>query len=84
MKIGSKYKFNEVQARHWEKLADDVSLGRAQARKRILGLAQAMPSMAHQLYLDPKRGFSGHPVITKIVALIERRCALTMARMSGA
>lgn len=84
MKIGSQYKFNEVHARHWEKLADDVSLGRAQARRRILGLAQSMPSMARQLYLDPERGFSGHAVIAKIVALIERRCALTMARMSGA
>jgi serine/threonine-protein kinase HipA len=43
MKIGSKYIFSEVQARHWEQLAAAVGLSKAQARKRILALAKSLP-----------------------------------------
>ena len=56
MKIGSKYKFNEVQARHWDQFAKAVGLGKAQARKRILALANSMPITARQLQSDPAHG----------------------------
>ena len=32
MKIGSKDKFSEVQARHWDQFAEAVGLSKAQAR----------------------------------------------------
>ena len=37
MRIGSKYKFSEVQAKHWEQLAESVGLARAQAKKKNFG-----------------------------------------------
>jgi serine/threonine-protein kinase HipA len=83
MKIGSKYKFSEVQARHWEQFAEAVVLGRAQARKRILSLAKSLPLAARQLQSDPTREFTRYGVVEQIVTLIEQRCALTVRRLSA-
>ena len=82
MKIGSKYKFSEVQARHWDLFLEAAGLSRAQARKRILALAKSMPANARELQSDPSRGFTGHEVVEQIVTLIEQRCALTVRRLS--
>ena len=82
MKIGSKYKFSEVQARHWEQFSEAVVLGKAQARKRILALAKSLPLEARQLQSDPTRDFTRHGVVAQIVTLIEQRCALTVRRLS--
>ncbi len=83
MKIGSKYKFSEVQARHWDQFAAAAGLGKAQARKRILAWAKSMPPVAGKLQSDPERGFTGHAVVEQIVTLIEQRCALTARRLSA-
>lgn len=83
MKIGSKYKFSEVQARHWDQFAEAAGLGKAQARKRILAWAKSMPPAAGKLQSDPERGFTGHAVVEQIVTLIEQRCALTTRRLSA-
>lgn len=81
MKIGSKYKFSEVQARHWDQFAASAGLARAQTRKRILQLAQALPATARRLQSQAGRGFSGQPLIEQIVTLIEQRAELTMRRL---
>ena len=83
MKIGSKYKFSEVQCRHWEQFAQEVGLGKAQARKRILWLAKSLPTTALELQSNPEYGFVGCAVVEQIVGLIEQRCALTIRRLSG-
>lgn len=82
MKIGSKYKFSEVQARHWNQFAQAVGLSKAQARKRILAYAKSMPTTARELQSDHTFGFASHGVVEQIVTLIERRCALTVRRLS--
>ncbi|MBT0961929.1 type II toxin-antitoxin system HipA family toxin [Denitromonas iodatirespirans] len=82
MKIGSKYKFSEVQARHWEQFAESVGLAKAQAKRRILELARSLPSTARALQSDPKHSFSGNAVVERINALIEERCALTIRRLT--
>ncbi|HQN45475.1 MAG TPA: type II toxin-antitoxin system HipA family toxin [Rugosibacter sp.] len=81
MKIGSKYKFSEVQAQHWEQFAETVGLSKAQARKRILALAKSMPTTASELQSAPSHGFASHGVVEQIVTLIEQRCALTARRL---
>lgn len=81
MKIGSKYKFSEVQARHWDQFAEGAGLAKALAKKRILDLAKSLPSTARKLQSDPRRGFAGNAVVERIIALIEQRCALTIRRL---
>ena len=57
MKIGGKYKFSEVRARHWEQFAEGAGLAKAQAKRRILELAKSLPPTARKLQSDPGRGF---------------------------
>jgi len=82
MKIGSKYEFSEVQARHWDQFAEGAGLARALARRRILELAESLPATARKLQSDPGRGFAGNTIVERINALIEQRCALTIRRLT--
>lgn len=82
MKIGSKYKFSEVQARHWEQLAESVGLARAQAKKRILEVAESLPSKARSLQSSESDRYSDSELVERINILIEQRCALTIRRLT--
>lgn len=82
MKIGSKYKFSEIQARHWDQFAESAGLAKAQAKRRILELAKSLPPTARKVQSDPGRGFAGNVVVERIIALIEQRCALTTQRLT--
>ena len=82
MKIGSKYKFSEIQARHWYQFAECAGLAKAQTKRRILELAKSLPLIARKLELDSERGFFGNAVVQQIIALIEQRCALTIRRLT--
>lgn len=82
MKIGSKYKFSEVQARHWEQFAESTGLTKAQARKRILEIAKMLPVAARKLQQAPGKGFAENAVIERIIVLIEQRCASTIRRLT--
>ena len=83
MKIGSKYKFSEIQARHWDQFAESAGLAKAQAKRRILALAKSLPPIARKLQSDPGHGFAGNAVVERIIALIEQRSALTIRRLTG-
>ncbi len=82
MKIGSKYKFSEVEKRHWEQFAEGVGFTRAQAKRRIVELAKLLPAAARKLQSDPKHSFAGNAVVAQINTLIEQRCALTIRRLT--
>jgi serine/threonine-protein kinase HipA len=82
MKIGSKYKFSEVQARHWDQFAASAGLAKAQAKRRILELANSLPKTARKLQSDSGHSFADIVVVERIVALIEQRCALTIRRLT--
>lgn len=82
MKIGSRYKFSEVHARHWEQFADDTGLSKAQAKRRILEFAKSLPDAARKLQSDTAMGFAGNAVVERINVLIAQRCALTVRRLA--
>ena len=82
MKIGSKYKFSEVQARHWDQFAAGAGLARAQAKRRILELAKSLPPAARALQSAAGHSFAGNAVVERMVVLIEQRCALTIRRLT--
>ena len=82
MKIGSKYKFSEVQARHWDQFAEAAGLAKAQAKRRVLSLAKSLPASARKLQSEPGHNFAGNGVVDRIIALIEQRCALTIRRIA--
>lgn len=82
MKLGSKYKFSELEARHWEQFAEEAGLAKAATRKRLQQLATELPAAARKLQAAPQHGFAGNAVVEQIVQLIEQRCALTLRRMA--
>lgn len=79
MRLGSKYKFTEVQARHWEQFAQAAGLSKAQTKKRVLRMAQDLPGVARRLQASSP--FAGQTIVAKIIALIEQRSALTTRRL---
>ena len=82
MKIGSKYKFSEVQARHWEQFATGAALSPAQVKKRINVIAKRLPDWARATRASFQTDGNHHPIIDQIVTLIEQRCALTIRRLT--
>jgi serine/threonine-protein kinase HipA len=82
MKLGSKYKFSEVHARHWNQFAQAAGLSVAQTRKRILELAQQLPLAARKLATSNGSEFTGRPLVEQIINLIEQRSALTIQRLA--
>ncbi|MFN3731386.1 type II toxin-antitoxin system HipA family toxin [Comamonas testosteroni] len=82
MKIGSKYKFSELEARHWEQFAEEAGLAKAATRKRLQTLAAELPTAARKLQAAPQHGFVGNAVVEQIMQLIEQRCALTLRRLA--
>lgn len=82
MKIGGKYRFTEVQARHWEEFAAEAGLSPAQVKKRILDIAKRLPELARKTRATFEAEGNGHAILGQIVALIEQRCALTIRRLT--
>lgn len=80
MKLGGRYKFSEVQARHWEAFAQSAGLSPAQTRRRILRMARQLPEVANRLQSQPH--FDGQPIVARIVALVAQRSALTVRRLT--
>lgn len=81
MKIGGKYRFTEIQGRHWERFAQEAGSSVAQTKRRILRLAEEIPAAARNLQRDAL--YSDQPVVEKIVSLIEHRSALTIRRLTA-
>ena len=82
MKIGSKYRFTEVQASHWERFALEAGLSPAQTKKRILGMAKRLPALAQAQGAAWQAQGQSHPILGHIVALVELRCSLTTRRLT--
>lgn len=82
MKLGSKYTFADVQARHWAQFAEAAGLAGAQTRRRILELARAMPLAAKALQHGTAL-FAESAVVERIVNLIEERSAATIRLLTA-
>lgn len=80
MKVGSKYRFAEVQVRHWEQFAKAAGLSGSQARKRVAGIAKQLPTCARRLQTDAL--YSDQLLVERIISLIEQRCAITLERLN--
>jgi serine/threonine-protein kinase HipA len=82
MKIGSKYKFSEVLARHWEQFATEAALSPAQVKRRILDIAKRLPGLARATQVAMQADGNSHAVLDQIVTLIDQRCTLTIRRLA--
>ena len=81
MKLGRKYRFSEVQERHWEGFTEAAGLSWAQTRKRLLRMAARLPSVARRLQAEAI--YRDEVLIEDIASLIEQRCDLTVRRFNA-
>lgn len=82
MKIGSKYRFEELHARHWMQMAEVAQLGAPQVKRRVLEIANELPVLAKRLQTQFEVKSWSHPIIDRITALIDERCRTTINRFS--
>lgn len=84
MKIGSKYKPNEVMLRHWHGLVPDTKASKAALNKQLKTLAEKTleESMALKESLENQGIYS--PVFTHICKIIETRSRQILAQLNGA
>jgi len=82
MKIGSKYRFDELHARHWGQMAEVAQLGAPQLKRRVLEIAGVLPTLAQNLHIQFKAKGWDHPILNEITSLIKARCKLTIDRFS--
>lgn len=78
MKIGSKYRFTEVQLRHWERFAAEAGLSPTQVKKRILNIARRLPDLATKTIAVFVAEGNSHAILHQIMTLIEQRCERTI------
>ena len=81
MKIGSKYKFNDLYGQHWDQFSQSVGLAKGQTRRRIHELAESIPKAAQELQINQNYEFLGSPFIERVVTLIKERCNMTIRRL---
>lgn len=83
MKIGGKYRFDQLLPRHWQQFAAAAGLGEAQTLKRLRQLSVKVPKAAHELQANGAFPYAGAAIVEQIVALIDSRCELTLGRLDG-
>jgi serine/threonine-protein kinase HipA len=82
MSIGGKYRFSELQSKHWSHFAADAGLSLGLTLKRLRQTARILPGHARALQASTAVELANKPVIERICQLIEHRCALTLSRLS--
>jgi serine/threonine-protein kinase HipA len=82
MKVGSKYRFAELYARHWVQFAASAGLSPAQVKKELKRFAERLPDQARRLRSEFLISGLTHPVLSQISDLIEDRCATTLRRLA--
>lgn len=67
MKIGSKYRFDELHARHWVQMAEAAQLGAPQLKRRVLEIAGELPNLAKELQVKFEAKGWSHPIIAGLL-----------------
>jgi len=70
MKIGGKYRLEEIGRRQWEKFASEVRLPSAQVLEQCATLAQRLPATLSKV---AEKQPLNHPIVDRMVALLTKR-----------
>ncbi len=76
MKIGDKYRLQQIGPREWKKAAGELRVEEAALRDRLQSLAAQIPEVAGQVAQDLKGQGLAHGVIPRIVQALTDRCRL--------
>lgn len=79
MKIGSRYRFDEVLPRHWEALASDVGLTPRAVHRRLRAMAQRIRDDADAVRTELAREHVESPLLEEIIAGIRKRAGRVLS-----
>lgn len=76
MKIGGEYMSGKIRPKHFEHLAEEAGLGKAQVIQRVPALAQAILDHLDKVHID-------HKVAYEVATLIRNRCEETLLKFQA-
>ena len=77
-KIGGKYRFRDISARHWIRFARDISLPPEEVLNMGKALANTLPEVFSEIVSRERAGGFDHPIMTRMGDLLgarSRQCA---------
>lgn len=83
MKIGGEGRPQWIRRRHWERMADEVQIGRRLVLDVVGQLAASLPGLAEALEREQGGALGPSRVVTKVVALVRERCQQAERELKG-
>mgnify|MGYP000595609127 CR=1 FL=1 len=83
MKIGGQDETAMIYPRHWERFAKEAGLAFPQVRRRLLDLAKELPEAARDVQRRFAAGGLDRPVLSKVIATIDRETKLVIDRFAS-
>ena len=75
MKIGGRYRPEEIMPRHWDRFAREAGLAAPMVRRRVLGFARRAPGMSRDLAAALDRQGHGSPILARVSDMLASRSA---------
>lgn len=73
MKIGGKYRPEDILPRHWDRFARETGLAAPMVRRRVLDLAQRAAGASREVAAALDREGHGSPIIARIIDTVDAR-----------
>ena len=83
IRIGGKYRLDDIRARHWAKLAREAGLPPAEVLEVGTDMAGMLPGALHEAVTDVRAKGLCHPILGRMVEVLNARAGYC-ARMLGA
>ncbi len=75
MKIGDKYRPDDVLPRHWDRFARDAGLAAPMVRRRVLDISRRVTEACHEVADVLDRQGHGSPIIARVIDVVSARGA---------
>jgi serine/threonine-protein kinase HipA len=75
MKLGGEYRFSNIQARHWERMARDIRLDPDQVIQRVDSFARHLPDYATDTQRRMMEEGIDHPLLPRLARRLAARAA---------
>ena len=75
MKIGGKYKLQDITVRHWMKQFEDVSYDAEKGRDWLQHYCTVLPDLAHDTRVNIEKTGLKHPILAKLESEIAKRAS---------
>ena len=83
MKVGGKYRIDDIVGRHWRKLAVDVGLREDRVVERVRDVAERLPGVVEKVTARAHRDGVDHPIVDRLADAITDRARDCQRYLAG-